>query len=371
MHSSIRRDIERAIASVLDSGQFLYGSEVEAFEEEFADFVGARYAVSVGSGLAALTLTLRAWNIGPGDEVIVPAHTFIATWLAVSAQGATIVPVDADPQTCNLDPLAVARAVGPRTRAIIPVHLYGTPAELDAILQTSQGRRIKVLQDAAQAHGARYRGQPLGSFGDAAAWSFYPAKNLGALGDGGAMTTNDHDLARELRTLRNYGSEQKYVHLIQGENSRLSSLNAAVLRVKLRHLEEWNQRRREIAGRYLKELQGCQALPHWPEHTDPVWHLFVIQDTDRDGMARYLADRGVETMIHYPVPPHRQPAYAELCLPRGRLPVAESLCQRVLSLPMGPHLRDRQVRRVIEAVNEFQAARSVTAISERRVAKGQ
>lgn len=362
--TSLRSDIDHAIASVLDRGQFLYGPEVEAFEEEYAAFVGARYAVSVGSGLAALRLVLKAWQIGPGDEVVVPAHTFIATWLAATSVGATVVPVEPNPLTYNLDEHALADAIGPRTKVVIPVHLYGQPCVIDPVLATAREYGVKVLQDAAQAHGARYRGQPLGVFGDAAAFSFYPSKNLGALGDGGAVTTNDSELAGVLRRLRNYGSIKKYVHELAGDNSRLSALNAAVLRVKLRHLNAWNHRRQEIAAIYDQHLPPGIEIPVVCDEVDPVWHLYVIQTATRHDLAMHLAAAGIETMVHYPTPPHRQPAYRDLGMSWGTFPIAEYLSGRLLSLPMGPHLSDGQVARVIDAVHDFAG---ITGRAERAV----
>jgi dTDP-4-amino-4,6-dideoxygalactose transaminase len=348
--------MDYAIGRVMDRGQFLNGPEVEAFEEEFADFVGARYAISVGSGLAALSLTLKAWGVGPGDEVVVPANTFIATWLAVTSVGAHVIPVEPNPSTYNMDASALASVVGPHTKVVIPVHLYGQPCAMDPILEIAREHGVKVLQDAAQAHGARYRGQPLGGFGDAAAWSFYPAKNLGALGDGGAVTTNDSNLAESLRRLRNYGSVTKYVHEIIGENSRLSSLNAAVLRVKLRHLNAWNQRRQEIAAMYQANLPRSIRVPTVPDAVDPVWHLYVVQTSTRQALAMHLGRAGIETMVHYPIPPHRQPAYRHLAMPWGTFPLTERISGRILSLPMGPHLTDAQVARVIAAMHDFAMA---------------
>ena len=350
VHQEIRADLDQAVSNVVDSAQFLYGPPVQQFEEEFAEFVGAKHAVSVGSGLAALTLTLRAWGIGPGDEVIVPANTFIATFLAVSAVGAVVVPVDPDPSTYNLDASTLRKAIGPRTRVVIPVHLYGQPCDLESIGAVARAHGLKILQDAAQAHGARYRQNPLGVYGDAAAFSFYPAKNLGAFGDAGAVVTNDGDLATILRKLRNYGSEVKYVYQIQGENSRMSTLNAAVLRVKLRRLESWNHRRGEIALHYQQGLRGVD-LPIWPPQSEPSWHLYVVQSPHRNQLLQYLQDLGIEAMVHYPIPPHRQAAYQNLAMPWGSLPVTEQLSRQVLSLPMGPHLSDEQVERVIETVN--------------------
>lgn len=353
VHRGFGREMEAAIRRVLDRGQFLYAPEVRQFEEEWAHQTGTSQAVAVGSGLAALKLVLRGWGIGPGDEVIVPAHTFIATWLAVSEVGAVPVPVEPDGATMNMDPAGVQAALSSRTRAVIVVHLYGLPADMEAIRAVARRFELKVLEDAAQAHGARYRGRPVGSLGDAAAWSFYPSKNLGALGDGGAVTTEDAVLAERIRLLRNYGSVEKYVHPIAGENSRLSEINAAVLRLKLRRLDEHNARRRAIAERYLCELGPWVHAPVVPTGMESAWHLFVVRSRLRDHLQRHLRREGVETQVHYPIPPHLQGAYRGLGLGPGSLPRAEEVARTVLSLPMGPHLRDEQVSRVIDAVGRF------------------
>lgn len=353
VHRGLGREMEAAIRRVLDRGQFLYAPEVRQFEEEWAHQTGTSQAVAVGSGLAALKLVLRGWGIGPGDEVIVPAHTFIATWLAVSEVGAVPVPVEPDGATMNMDPAGVQAALSNRTRAVIVVHLYGLPADMEAIRAVARRFGLKVLEDAAQAHGARYRGRPVGSLGDAAAWSFYPSKNLGSLGDGGAVTTEDAVLAERIRLLRNYGSVEKYVHPVAGENSRLSEINAAVLRLKLRRLDEHNARRRAIAERYLRELGPWVHAPVVPTGVESAWHLFVVRSRLRDHLQRHLRREGVETQVHYPIPPHLQGAYRGLGLGPGSLPRAEEAARTVLSLPMGPHLRDEQVSRVIDAVGRF------------------
>jgi dTDP-4-amino-4,6-dideoxygalactose transaminase len=348
----LRPEIDAAIDRVLSSGHYILGPEVEAFEQDFAAYCDAAHAIGVADGLDALHLVLRAWGIGPGDEVIVPSNTYIATWLAVSQCGATPVAVEPDPATHNLDPGRIEAALTRRTRAIIPVHLYGQPSDLDAIVALARAYGLKVLEDAAQAHGARYKGRRVGgSGGDAAAWSFYPGKNLGALGDGGAVTTNDPELADHLRVLRSYGSRVKYVNEVQGCNSRLDPLQAAVLGVKLRHLDKWNARRRHIAGRYLEALAGsCLGLPGVPEWAEPVWHLFVVRHPRRDEIQHLLADGGIGTLIHYPIPPHLQRAYAEHSQAGHGLPLAEQLASEVLSLPIGPHLDDDAVDAVIEAL---------------------
>ncbi|HEU0132124.1 MAG TPA: DegT/DnrJ/EryC1/StrS family aminotransferase [Mycobacteriales bacterium] len=337
VHEAIADELAAAVQRVVASGWYILGPEVEAFEAEWAAYVGARHCVSVGNGLDALTLTLRAFGVGAGDEVVVPSHTFVATWLAVAATGATPVPAEVDPETFNLR----SYEVGERTRAVIPVHLYGQPARYaDA--------DVPVVEDAAQAHGARLDGVRVGGHGVTACWSFYPGKNLGALGDGGAVTTDDPAVAQSLRLLRNYGSSRKYVHEQAGVNSRLDDVQAAALRVKLRHLDAWNARRAEIAARYTEALRDVVATPAVEPGSEPVWHLYVVRSPDRDGLAARLAERGVETLIHYPTPPHQQAAFAT----GASLPVAERLAAEVLSLPMGPHLSDADVDAVIAAVRD-------------------
>jgi dTDP-4-amino-4,6-dideoxygalactose transaminase len=290
-------------------------------------------------------------DIGPGDEVIAASNTFIATWLSVSMTGATPVPVEPDPLTHNLDPARIERALSPRTRVILPTHLYGQPADLQPILALAAANGLKVVEDAAQAHGARYRGQPVGAHGDAVCWSFYPGKNLGALGDGGAVTTNDPHLASRVRMLGNYGSRTKYVNEVAGVNSRLDPLQAAVLRVKLRHLAEWNGRRTEIARFYGEALAGLDmTLPAVPSWAEPAWHLFVVQSDARESLASALADDGVQTLVHYPIPPHLQQAYVSSGWAHGSLPNAERLADTVLSLPIGPHLGLAGAERVAQAV---------------------
>jgi dTDP-4-amino-4,6-dideoxygalactose transaminase len=341
----------------MDSGWYILGREVEAFESEFAAYCGARHCVGVGNGLEALSLILRGYGIGAGDEVIVPSNTYIATWLAASQNGARPVPVEPDPATFNLDPARLERAITPRTRAVIAVHLYGLPADMNRILEVARRRGIKVIEDAAQSHGARYQGRRAGALGDAAGFSFYPSKNLGAFGDGGAVVTDDAQLAGRIAALRNYGSRKRYEHEIQGGNSRLDELQAALLRVKLRHLDEWNARRRACAKLYASLLPGSRlTLPSEPPATEHAWHMFVIRTAQRDALQRFLEARGVGTLIHYPVPPHRQPAYQDLGLREGALPVSEAIHREVLSLPIGPHVSEQDVRYVAGAVMEFLAA---------------
>jgi len=354
INSRHREAFHVALDRVLDSGWFVLGREVENFEQEFAAFSGARHCIGVANGLDALELILRAWDIGPGDEVIVPADTYIATWLAVTHVGATPVPVEPRDDGFNLDPELLQRAITSNTRAIMPVHLYGEPADMDPINAIARIHGLKVVEDAAQAHGARYRGRRAGTLGDAAGFSFYPGKNLGALGDGGAVTTDDDALAQRLRTLRNYGSQRKYHNEFAGFNSRLDEVQAAFLRVKLPLLDADNARRSEIAARYLGGLRGVPSivLPQPLAGTEPVWHLFVIRHHERDALARRLADAGIGTVIHYPVAPHLQPAYAAASLPAGSLPRSEARHAEVLSLPIGPHLTDTQVDTVIRALKD-------------------
>jgi dTDP-4-amino-4,6-dideoxygalactose transaminase len=341
----------------MESGQYILGEEVEAFEAEFAGYCEARHCIGVGNGLEALHLILRACGIGPGDEVIVPANTYIATWLAVTYAGATPVAVEPDARTFNLDPSLVESTITTKTRAILPVHLYGQPADMRPMLEIAKRHGLRVIEDAAQAHGATYRGRKVGSLGDAAGWSFYPAKNLGALGDAGAVTTNDDQLADKIRLLRNYGSRTKYFNEMRGFNSRLAPLQAALLRVKLQHLDAWNQRRRSLAQMYLRELEGSQGmdLPSVPVGMDPVWHVFVVRHARRDLLQEHLKRMDVGTLIHYPVPPHLSDAYKDMGFKKGDFPLSERMAETVLSLPMGPHIPADQARAVIDAVRRFAA----------------
>ncbi len=354
-YQELAPEIDETLNRVLRAGRYILGPELEAFEEEFAAFCGAAHAVGVGNGLEALELALRAHGIGPGDEVIVPANTFIATWLAVTRTGARPVPVDPEEASGNITAEGMDGAITPRTRAVVPVHLYGLPADMDPIRDLAERKGWVVIEDAAQAHGAKYRGNKVGSLGHAAAFSFYPGKNLGALGDGGAVVTNDTAIAERVRLLRNYGSREKYIHEVPGVNSRLDEMQAAVLRVKLRHLEEWNRRRKEAARLYLEELAAIPdlLLPRVPSHADPAWHLFVLRHAERDRLQSHLRAWGVETLIHYPVPPHRSPAYRALGLRPEDYPVAEKLSRSVLSLPMGPHLTPEMQRQVVSAIRAF------------------
>jgi len=348
----LRQELDDAYRKVMESGYHIMGHELEAFEAEFAAYCGTQHAVGVGNGLEALHLILRALDLGPGDEVLVPTNTYIASWLAITHTGARPVPVEPDPATNNMDPARVEAAITPRSKAILAVHLYGQTADIDPILAVARRRNLKVIEDSAQAHGARYHGRRAGSLGDAAGFSFYPGKNLGACGDGGAVTTNDPELARRVRVLRNYGSHVKYHNESLGFNSRLDELQAALLRVKLAKLDDWNERRRKLARRYLEKLAGVPGLvlPTVPAWADPVWHLFVVRHPRRDQLQKSLAEAGVGTLIHYPVPPHLQPAYAALGYKRGNFPIAEELADQVLSLPMGPHLAEADQDRVVAEV---------------------
>jgi dTDP-3-amino-3,4,6-trideoxy-alpha-D-glucose transaminase len=348
INAELEAELVQATTRVVQSGHYVLGPELEAFEAGWAAYTGARHCVGVGSGLDALALALDAAGVLPGDEVIVPAHTFVATWLAVTRIGAVPVGADVEAATGLLDPAAVAAAITARTRAIVPVHLYGQTADMEALRQLAERHALVVVDDAAQAHGARHRGRRVGALGTATAWSFYPGKNLGALGDGGAVTTDDDALAQRLRMLRNYGSQEKYVHAIAGTNSRLDELQAAMLSVKLAHLDEGLARRCALAQRYRDRL-GALTLDVAPWGTH-AWHLLVVRHHDRDALRRHLDARGVQTLVHYPVPPHRQGAYAGH---RGVFPVADALAGEVLSLPMGPHLRPADVEHVSDAVLEF------------------
>ena len=348
-------DFEDAFHRVMNSGWYIGGFEVESFEREFAAYCQTKYCVGVGNGLDGLSLTLKACGIGAGDEVIVPANTFIGTWLAVSSTGAKPVPIEPDRITYNIDPEAIKAAITPFTRAIIPVHLYGQPADMDRILEFASRYRLTVIEDAAQAHGARYKGRLAGSLAHAAMFSFYPAKNLGAFGDAGAVVTDEEDIAKKIRKLGNYGSELKYQHTTKGFNSRLDPIQAAFLRVKLKYLDNWNARRKEIADYYLTGLQNIKevTLPCYPKWTEPCWHLFVIRHPHRNSLQKYLAEKGIDTLIHYPVAPHLSGAYADDYKDPPKLPITEVLAETVLSLPMGPHLSNEQVSYVIEAVRSF------------------
>lgn len=353
----LQPEIDAAIKRVLDSGWYIFGEEVDAFEQEYATYCEAKYCVGVANGLDALHLALLASGVGAGDEVIVPSNTYIATWLAVSQCGATPIPVEPDEATYNIDTARIEAAITPCTKVILPVHLYGQPADMDPILAIARKHGLKVLEDGAQAHGARYKGKRLGAHGDVVAWSFYPGKNLGAYGDGGAITTGDPEIADRIRVLRNYGSRVKYVNEVRGFNSRLDTLQAAILRVKLHHLDRWTEARRKIAAQYLAGLADIGlTIPFVPDWAEPVWHLFVVRSKNRDQFRQQLNQAGIGTLIHYPTPPHLQGAYADLGLGKGAFPIAERMHDEVLSLPMFPSMTPAQTNRVIAACREAQVA---------------
>ncbi|HEV7699989.1 MAG TPA: DegT/DnrJ/EryC1/StrS family aminotransferase [Pyrinomonadaceae bacterium] len=355
VYSEIRDELDEAYKRVIASGRYILGEEVDTFENEFATYCGVRHCIGVANGLDALHLILRAYDIGPGDEVIVPSNTYIGTWLAVSYSGATIVPVEPDRQTYNLDPDRLEHAFTKRTKAIMPVHLYGQTADMGAINEIADKYGLKVIEDAAQAQGSRFKGRAAGALGHAAGFSFYPGKNLGAFGDAGAVTTDDDDLADRLRVLRNYGSREKYYNQEKGFNSRLDPLQAAFLRVKLSHLDEWNDRRKRLAEFYTQTLEGVAdlRLPCVLAANDAIWHCYVVQTKQRQQLQEFLKDAGIDTLIHYPCPPHLQPAYAELGHSKGAFPIAESMADEVLSLPIGPHVSEEQSHYLVDTFAAF------------------
>lgn len=345
----LQEEIDQAIKRVLNSGRYLLGQETIAFEEEFARFLGVKYCVTVANGLDALTLSLHALGIKEGDEVIVPSNTFIATWLAITATGAKVVPVEPNEKTYNIDPQLIEKAITKKTKVIIPVHLYGQTADMDPINELAKKYDLKVLEDAAQAHGAKYKNRFAGTLGDIAAWSFYPGKNLGSFSDGGAITTNDEEIAKKIKMLRNYGSNVKYINEVKGVNSRLDEIQAALLRVKLKYLDIWNKRRIDLANLYLNKLKNSNfILPFIQEHSFPIWYLFVIRSNQRNLLQEKLKSNGIETIIHYPIPPHMQKAYADLNIKDNQLPIAKKLANEVISLPIGPHMSLEEHDYIIE-----------------------
>lgn len=352
-YREIHEEIDHAIQRVLRSGRYVGGVEVATFEEDYASFVGSKFCIGVANGMEALHLSLRVLNIGPGDEVIVPSNTFIATWLAVTQSGAIPVPVEPDSRTFNIDVTQIEEVITRRTKAIIPVHLYGQPADLNSVLDIAGRHGLRVIEDAAQAQGARYRQRRIGAHSDLVAWSFYPGKNLGAFGDAGAVTTNDACIADSLRVLRNYGSRERYVNEVPGYNSRLDPIQAAALRAKLKYLVAWNERRSRIAACYDRGLQDLGlVLPFVPAWAEPSWHLYCVRYPARDWLRAMLTDSGVETLIHYPIPPHLQRAYAGMQLSVGSLPIAEKMAREVISLPIGPAMSDSQTDFVIAAIRQ-------------------
>ncbi len=354
-YQELRKELDSAYQRVMDSGWYILGDEVEAFEEEFAAYTGAKHCIGVGNGLEALQLILMSYNIGAGDEVIVPANTYIASWLAVSYSGAKPVPVEPNLSTYNIDPYRIETAITKNTKAIMPVHLYGQAVEIEEICELAKKYDLKVVEDAAQSHGATYKNKMTGNLGSAAGFSFYPGKNLGALGDAGGITTNDDDLADRVRVLRNYGSQKKYFNEYKGFNSRLDSLQAAFLRAKLAHLDEWNERRVRIAAHYLENLSDIPDLhlPRVANDSTHVWHLFVVRHPQRDKLQTYLNRQGVGTLIHYPIPPHLSEAYADAGFEAGDFPITEKIANTTFSIPMGPHLSLEDADYVIEKIREF------------------
>lgn len=356
-YAAINTEINQALAQVLQRTDFILGRDVEQFEEEFAAYCQVNHAVSVDSGTSALELALRACGIGPGDEVITVANTFIATTLAISYVGATPVLVDVEPTTYMMDPARMEEAITPRTKAIMPVHLFGHPVDMDRILEIARRHSLLVIEDACQAHGARYKGRRVGSMGQAAAFSFYPGKNLGAYGDGGMVVTNDAKIADSLQLLRNYGQREKYNHKLRGFNRRLDTMQAAVLRVKLKYLDAWNEARRQHAHLYNELLSGSQVVtPRQAAFAEPVWHLYMLRTAQRAALKEYLAQRGISTGIHYPIPIHLQPAYRDLGYRAGQFPVTERDAEEILSLPMYAELTPEQIQYVAGAICEFESS---------------
>lgn len=354
MEQELEAEFKAAFDRVFRNSWYIGGQEDDAFEAAFAAYCGAKYCVGVGNGLDALMLILRALEIGPGDEVLVPSNTYIASALAVTYVGAKPVFVEPDLSTYNLDARRIEEKITPKTKAIMPVHLYGQPCDMDPIMALAKKHDLYVVEDCAQAHGARYHGKPVGTFGNAAGFSFYPGKNLGALGDAGAVVTNDRTLADKVRALGNYGSDYKYHHVYKGHNSRLDELQAALLSVKLPHLERMNDFRRQVARRYLEEITNPQiVLPQCLPDTECVWHVFALRCQRRDELEAHLAQRGIGTVKHYPIPMHLQPCYQELGLPRGSLPIAERISAEELSIPMYYGMTPDQISWVIASVNSF------------------
>ena len=350
-YKEIKADIDESIDGILKESAFIGGEEHRLFGEEFAKYCKAAACVSVGNGTDALYLSLRALGIGKGDEVVTVAHTFIATAEAITRTGAKLVFVDIQEDTMLISTEALEAAVTSRTKAIIAVHLYGQPCDMDEIQKIASRHHLAVIEDAAQAHGATWKGRRVGTFGDAGCFSFYPGKNLGAYGDGGAVVGQDHDFIRQVSMLANHGRKEKYIHAMEGVNSRLDGLQAAILRVKLRHLDLWNRQRRHVASRYMAGLEGSDVMPPGVRAgADPVWHLFVVRTEDRDRLQTRLKERGITTGIHYPIPLHLQPAYEYLGLKKGELPVSERAAERILSLPMYPELKDDMVDFVVETL---------------------
>lgn len=354
MHKEIGNEILSKFKEVYEKNWFIQGKEVKKFEEEFALFCGANYCVGCGNGLDALYLILRGYDIGFCDEVIVQSNTYIATALAVSYVGANLIFVEPDLLTYNINPDLIEKAITNKTKAIIAVHLYGQPADMDKIKDIAEKYNLKVIEDSAQSHGALYKGKKVGSLADASGFSFYPGKNLGALGDAGAIVTNNKELADKVRALGNYGSDKKYHHIYKGTNSRLDELQAGFLSVKLKYLDKWNNDRKRIAKMYLDGIKNCKIiLPFVPNYTEPIWHVFIIRTEKRDELQSYLNSKGIGTLIHYPIPMHLQPAYKELGLKKGDFPIAEKISNEVLSIPMWYGMKDDEIEYVIDKINEW------------------
>lgn len=355
MHGEIRAKLDEAYARVVDKNNYINGEECEAFEKEYAAYCNRKFCIGVANGLEAIRLILQAMDIGEGDEVIVPSNTFIATALACTYVGAKPVFVEPSLDTYNIDPLRIEEKINKKTKAIIAVHLQGRTADMDAINAIAKKYGLKVIEDAAQAHGARYKGKVAGSLSDAAAFSFYPGKNLGALGDGGCVVTDDEELATKIRALGNYGSDYKYHHIYKGTNSRLDELQAAFLRVKLPMLDKWNNDRRKIAGAYFEGITNSDIIlpPKSSEEYEHIYHVFAVRCKNRDGLEKYLKDNGIGTVKHYPVPMHLQGAYEDLHIKKGELPVAEEISDTILSLPMYYKMTEEEINYVIETVNNF------------------
>jgi dTDP-4-amino-4,6-dideoxygalactose transaminase len=356
-YQSIRDEVRAEVDNVFESTQFILGDAVEKFERDFADYLGVKHVLGVGSGLDALRLALEAAGVGAGDEVIIPANTFIATALAVSGTGAKPVLVDCREDTYQIDPALIEQAITPRTKVIMPVHLYGQSADIAEIVEIARNHKLEVIEDAAQAHGTRFLGQRCGSFGLAGCFSFYPGKNLGAYGDGGAVATNDDDFAKRVNSLRNYGQKQKYVHVEKGTNSRLDTIQAAILNVKLRHLDDWNAARRAHAAMYSDSLGEDFIVPTLDPRSEHIFHLYVVRTRNREELQQHLNSLGIQTGIHYPIPIHLQEAYRDLGQGKGSFPVTEKLADEILSLPMFPELTHEQIELVLEALSSFKAER--------------
>ena len=353
-YKELEEEIKNAVHRVLDSGWYVLGNEVSSFEKKWGKFCEAEFCIGLSNGLDALHISLLAMDIGQGDEVIVPSNTYIATWLAVTQCGAVPIPVEPDSKTHNIDPSRIENAITEKTKAILPVHLYGQPSNIELINKIAKKYNLVVLEDGAQAHGALFKNKIIGSHGKTVAWSFYPGKNLGAFGDAGAITTNNPEVAEKALLLRNYGSNRKYYNKYAGFNNRLDPIQAATLKVKLEVLNEWNARRKKIANFYIENITSkLVILPFVPKNIDPVWHLFVIRVKNRDHFQEYLLKQNIETIIHYPVPPHKQEAYKSLKLHKRQLPICEKLADEVISIPIGPHLSMKDAKKIVEVINLY------------------